>query len=217
MAIRSWMLVMVACFAMAAASGCCCINACGPIGGCGVIDSGCGDCNSYAGADDYIGDPCGGCGLAACCCDPCCAYGGWGPGPVLRLLRFVRQSLVCGVGCGGVYWGEWLGDPPVCQDPCGAGFGVGVGWGACADNCGGGCTGGCEIVSDSGCTGGCEGCASNARANTSYASAPRHAWGSPGYTTACQGGNCQNTAHVAGGTAPPRRHTANRTRTANTH
>ncbi len=30
----------------------------------------------------------------------------------------------CGGGCGEVYWGEWLNDPPDCCDPCGECYGV---------------------------------------------------------------------------------------------
>lgn len=201
MAIRSWLLVGAACFAMAAASGCCCIDACGPIVGCGIDDGGCGscgDCTSYAGLGgcscDICGDEYGG-GFGATAYDSCGGYVGWGPGPVLRLLWFIRQSLACGVGCGGVYWGEWIGDPPACQDPCGPGYGVGIGWGACGcePTCGCGLTGspGCggEILSHTECNGNC-GCASNPQQR--YSSAPERRWESPGYTQACPDGNCHH-------------------------
>lgn len=31
--------------------------------------------------------------------------------------RLVHR-LACGSGCGEVYWGEWISDPPDCADPC---------------------------------------------------------------------------------------------------
>jgi hypothetical protein len=38
-------------------------------------------------------------------------------GPI-DALRQARRSLVCGGGCGEVYYGEWISSPPDCQDPC---------------------------------------------------------------------------------------------------
>ena len=83
------------------------------------------------------GDPCGGpaCGPS---CNTCCLsfpqpivwtgeLNDCGPGPCescadcsgdCGLLPFLRRSKVCGKGCGEVYWGEWVSDPPDCCDPC---------------------------------------------------------------------------------------------------
>ncbi len=48
--------------------------------------------------------------------------GGFGPrqmasGPI-DALRQAKRSLVCGGGCGEVYYGEWISTPPHCNDPC---------------------------------------------------------------------------------------------------
>lgn len=62
-----------------------------------------------------------GCGVAGDHCYDC--EGGFGPrqplatGPI-DALRNMRRSLVCGGGCGEVYYGEWISTPPHCQDPC---------------------------------------------------------------------------------------------------
>jgi hypothetical protein len=34
------------------------------------------------------------------------------------LLPALRRGFTCGKGCGEVYWGEWISDPPDCCDPC---------------------------------------------------------------------------------------------------
>ena len=52
-----------------------------------------------------------------------CHGGQWGampahpPGP-LDQIRAWRKSMLCGSGCGEVYFGEWLSNPPDCEDPC---------------------------------------------------------------------------------------------------
>ena len=33
-------------------------------------------------------------------------------------LPLMSTRLACGSGCGGVYWNEWISDPPECCDPC---------------------------------------------------------------------------------------------------
>lgn len=124
--------------------GCC--SPCGVGPGCAALDGGCFDCE-----------------------------GGFGPrhmatGP-LDALRQARRSLVCGGGCGEVYYGEWISTPPYAHDPCdGAG---------CVERCTPYCVspgifrpgaliaglygkrfsdcGGCEACSDAGC-GGCDSC-----------------------------------------------------------
>ncbi len=72
-----------------ASTGCC--GSFGP--GCGALQGGCYDCD-----------------------------GGFGPrgqatGPI-DALRQAKRSLVCGGGCGEVYYGEWISTPPLCNDPC---------------------------------------------------------------------------------------------------
>lgn len=130
-------------------SGCCC----GPTGGCGGGGFGggcvtnCNDCDgTYYGG--FRGAPCG----------------------PFQHLNQIRKSLVCGGGCGEVYYGEWQSTPPDACDPCASGqftggavpcnpfcwrpgflFGFfGNFWGHRYGGCGGGvpCGGG-------GCGGGC--------------------------------------------------------------
>ena len=140
-------IFIVSLVAVAVGGGCCCLDSC-------CTSIGVGDCTSYPGSEGCVGDVCGGgtqfgcgggcgvggwyggCGFTAGICNGC---GTWTPGcrPVLGLLRLVRQAIFCGVGCGGVYWGDWLGDLPACQDPC------------CFDYGYGDCT-----LCDSGCHGG---------------------------------------------------------------
>lgn len=72
--------------------GCC--SPCGFGPGCAALDGGCQDCE-----------------------------GGFGPralatGP-LDAIRQAKRSLVCGGGCGEVYYGEWISTPPYATDPCG--------------------------------------------------------------------------------------------------
>ncbi|MEZ6096952.1 MAG: hypothetical protein R3C03_22475 [Pirellulaceae bacterium] len=62
-----------------------------------------------------------GCGLNCDSCYDC--EGGYGTrqpiatGPI-DALRNAKRSLVCGGGCGEVYYGEWVNSPPDCSDPC---------------------------------------------------------------------------------------------------
>ncbi|HMP80373.1 MAG TPA: hypothetical protein PKD54_13040 [Pirellulaceae bacterium] len=73
-------------------------------------------------------------GTSGCCAPMGCGFGcnalsgcydcegGFGPpriprGPVDG-LRQAKRSLVCGRGCGEVYYGEWISTPPDCCDPC---------------------------------------------------------------------------------------------------
>lgn len=51
-------------------------------------------------------------------------YGGGGAtctprprGPLDAMMNW-RRELVCGSGCGEVYYGEWISTPPDCNDPC---------------------------------------------------------------------------------------------------
>lgn len=75
--------------------------------------------------------------MTGCCCGPCGNMGGGGcvtdcndcdgvtygrnptmaSGP-LQHLTMLRKSMVCGGGCGEVYYGEWQSTPPDACDPC---------------------------------------------------------------------------------------------------
>jgi len=44
----------------------------------------------------------------------------------------MRRCATCGKGCGEIYWGEWISDPPDCCDPCDQCYGCYTGpHGAC--------------------------------------------------------------------------------------
>lgn len=55
---------------------------------------GCSDC----GECDQCGQPAGNCGCG--------------------LLSRLGRRLTCGEGCGELYWGDWISDPPAPCDPC---------------------------------------------------------------------------------------------------
>ena len=89
-------------------SGCCvtpvCMTGGGACGSCGdgMITGECGSCSGGA----QFPATCGTCTTGNC---------GGLSGLVAPLLS---TRLACGSGCGGVYWNEWVSDPPVCCDPC---------------------------------------------------------------------------------------------------
>lgn len=99
-----------------ALGGCCCCNPCGGPGAeCGcfclpkpiVWNGGCSEC---APPGQSCADCCGDCGL----------------------LPWLRRSMTCGKGCGEIYLGEWISDPPDCCDPCDQCYGCYTGHqGAC--------------------------------------------------------------------------------------
>ncbi len=71
------------------ATGCC-----GPFGvGCGVPGDSCNDCNCYSPERPIAQGP-------------------------IDAFRLWKRSLVCGGGCGEVYYGEWMSTPPDAHDPC---------------------------------------------------------------------------------------------------
>lgn len=91
-----------------------------PMDSCGCGATSCNSCSQglsvrHQGCEGCGSMDCGGCGGAR--------------GPIHHLRQLTRQS-VCGAGCGEIYWGEWLSDPPDCCDPCG-GYGQYTGgrWG----------------------------------------------------------------------------------------
>jgi hypothetical protein len=75
---------------------------CRPPGGRAVAGGACGSCAT-------TGSPCGGCGI----------------------LNFLRCRMTACKGCGEVYYGEWVSDPPDCCDPCDRCFGQYTGHGNC--------------------------------------------------------------------------------------
>ncbi len=104
--------LVVCCIAITLlASGCCC----GPVG-CetGCVDGGCGVGLNCATAGDHCYD-CEGASIGSRTIP-------YGP---LDHLRMARKRLVCGGGCGEVYYGEWRSTPPDACDPCQGGQFVG--------------------------------------------------------------------------------------------
>ena len=83
--------------------------------------------------------------MSGCCCGPCGGFGGGGygggcvtncnscdgvnygggcnvgPYTPFQSLNSWRKSLVCGGGCGEVYYDEWQSTPPDSRDPCSRG------------------------------------------------------------------------------------------------
>lgn len=122
-------------------SGCCLTPICRTGTGCSscsesIAATGCdscgGTCQSGCGNEEVYPGTCGTCVPGNC---------GGLSGLMLPLLS---TRLACGSGCGGVYWNEWVSDPPVCCDPCNdCGCWVGPRCGDCGE-CGG--CGGCGGV-----------------------------------------------------------------------
>jgi hypothetical protein len=73
-------------------SGCCCLDRM-------YCPQGC-----EAGPDPLL-DSCNGGGSCGGCC----------PGPFSQMAKC---GLTCGGGCGNIYWGEWINNPPDQCDPC---------------------------------------------------------------------------------------------------
>ena len=96
--------LMIACalVVLLAGSGCCCY---GPQGG--AAGGAC--CLCLPKPIVWCGDQneCGPDG-----CTSCAAPGDCG------ILSTLRRCKTCGKGCGEIYWGEWISDPPDCCDPC---------------------------------------------------------------------------------------------------
>ncbi len=101
-------------------SGCCCtgMNGCGI--GCEPVLPGCGTgCGGCSSCDAGCGVETAGCGVEADCCDSGCDGGAcqgdyycWSP------LRGLHNMLTCKSGCSGIYWDEWINEPPAECDPC---------------------------------------------------------------------------------------------------
>jgi len=136
-----WLFVCAALAALAHA-GCCCCGPCGGYQTAGCLDGPCqADCCATGACHQPCQTPCnGGCGLfthGGCClcipkpivwcgyenecgphgCDSCACPSDCG------LFSFCHWNKTCGKGCGEVYWGEWVSDPPDCCDPCDQCFG----------------------------------------------------------------------------------------------
>lgn len=108
-------------------SGCgpCSATACGPTACDSACEPVCDDCGEGA-----CSEPCG----TACGPDPCAAC--CPPrGPLTWLFALLSHGY-CGPSCGEVWWGDWHGAPPDCNDPCDrCGEYTGRGVPAC-DSCG---------------------------------------------------------------------------------
>jgi hypothetical protein len=98
-------LVAITLASLAFASGCCCPGACGP---CGAPGGAC--CWCLRRPIVWNGN-CNDCGPGPCqsCDDACGACG---------IIPALRRGMTCGKGCGEIYIGEWISDPPDCCDPC---------------------------------------------------------------------------------------------------
>lgn len=114
-------IVVCALLALLAGSGCCCLGTQG-----GFPAAGCQTGACHAGGNS-CGPACGGCSI--CLPKPivwCGTQNECGPGGCetcacptdCGILPAMRRGLSCGKGCGEIYWGEWLSDPPDCCDPC---------------------------------------------------------------------------------------------------
>ena len=120
--------------AMLLHTGCACYGTPPACKSCGPFDAACGD------ACGGPSDPCGVSTCTTCCiripkpivwcgnenecgpeCDSCACPTECG------ILPMLRRGLTCGKGCGEVYWGEWISDPPDCCDPCDQCHGVWMG------------------------------------------------------------------------------------------
>ncbi|NLF71187.1 MAG: hypothetical protein GX575_19320 [Candidatus Anammoximicrobium sp.] len=129
----------------------------------GLLSSGCCVMSPYGVCDPAVG--CGDCGDVAVGCDTC---GECQPGSCYHPWLWPRASraLTCGAGCGEVYYGEWMSDPPACDDPCDSCGEVSCGgcygcwnplrglahlWGYryAPGDCGVGCEVGCDVGCDS--------------------------------------------------------------------
>jgi hypothetical protein len=178
---------LAACLTLLLASGCVCRGPCGVIRDplacdptCGhpclpalnydrVWRGGCNECGDCGGAGNYYH-----CGLL----------------PVLRAHLGMHGT--CGRGCGEVYWGEWVSDPPDCCDPCNScgdwqnqqccspGMLRRLWWGAHGYRLGG-------PHGDANCCGGCNGCGGG----------PVHSVGYVG-----GGGGCATCGHGGGSHGP---------------
>jgi hypothetical protein len=104
--ISRWFLFALG--AVILASGCCCQDMCG--GGCGPAGCGSGGrgslfCRTY---EQRMADS------TAYECGTCCKTVGCGGG----IKGWLRNQATGCKGCGDIYYGEWISDPPDCCDPC---------------------------------------------------------------------------------------------------
>ncbi len=100
-------LVLAAGLAVMTGSGCCVTHPCGSMASL-PCDGDCGATCDSGGCDSGCGPTFpASCGTHA----PCHGLSG-------LALPLLSTKLACGSGCGGVYWNEWISDPPDCCDPC---------------------------------------------------------------------------------------------------
>ncbi|MCH5377060.1 MAG: hypothetical protein JJ992_24115 [Planctomycetes bacterium] len=77
-----------------------------------IIANGC--CTMHPSACG-VGPVGGGCGIEGCNSCPSCGPVGYRHD---SFFRHVCSTLTCGSGCGELYWGEWMSDPPDDCDSC---------------------------------------------------------------------------------------------------
>lgn len=164
--ISRWFVIALG--AVGLASGCCCQDmggGCGD-GGCGL--GGCGRrplfCRPY---EQRMADS------TAYECGTCCKTVGCGGG----IKGWLRNQATGCKGCGDIYYGEWISDPPDCCDPCDNCGGFSGSGGTCCKTscldrlsrifngyryCGGDCGGSCGLPQIFGCRicggAGCDSC-----------------------------------------------------------
>ena len=217
MSLQRGIISLVALFLLSSASGCIlgrnlpCVGGCGD---CGIIDDcsscgggscgiaapacGCDSCGPSCGCDTFSGGCASFCGDG--CIDGCASYGSWNcgesccpRGPAMGTpFQWLRYNLGCGGGCGDMYWGEWISDPPDCCDPCDnhgnwtgcqscvrndffSGLRGIFGYRYCPSSCGGGCGDTCYGG------GGCTSCGGPG------------GYHEGGYGSGCSGGSCGGT------------------------
>jgi hypothetical protein len=178
---------LAACLSLLLASGCVCRGPCGVVRDPLACAPDCGNnCmpalrydRVWRGNCNECGPGCGGAGSYYQC------------GALAMLRGHLSGSATCGKGCGEVYWGEWVSDPPDCCDPCNScgdwqnqqccspGLLRRVWWGAHGYRLGG-------QHGDANCCGGCNGCGSCGGGGVQ--SAAYYDGGSPGCST-CGGGH----------------------------
>lgn len=103
-----------ACLTLLLASGCVCRGPCGVVRDPLACEPNCGNPCLPALAYDRVWK--GDCNECGDCYGGARGYYHCGLLPMLR--AHIGMHGTCGRGCGEVYWGEWVSDPPDCCDPC---------------------------------------------------------------------------------------------------
>ena len=186
-------LGLAACLTLLLASGCVCRGPCGVVRDPLACEPACGNPCLPALAYDRVWK--GDCNECGDCCGGAHGYYQCGLLPMMR--AHVGMHGTCGRGCGEVYWGEWVSDPPDCCDPCNScgdwqnqqccspGLLRRLWWGAHGYRLGG-------QHGDANCCGGCSGCGMGG----GIAAVGYHGGGSAGCSS-CGGGHGDAIHHGA--------------------